>query len=252
MVTLSVIIPMYNEQKIVRDCAAALVRELESADDFVSRYEIIFSDDGSSDGCGDTAAKFASAAQTANTLTRGTIRVVRSEENRGKGHAVKLGMTSANGDISVFTDCDLAYGTQAVIEIAKQLYSEKDADVMIGSRAIHPDGYHGYTLLRKIASKTYLRLLTIFANLSFSDSQCGIKAFKKSSSSQVFSLAETDGWAFDFELLMISAGLGLRVGEYPVRIVNHRESKVRLLRDSFRMVRDVVKIRRRVKKLLGS
>lgn len=249
MVTISVIIPMYNEQKIVIDCAVSLIEELESAADFVSRYEIIFSDDGSSDGCGDMAAEFASSARAGAMMSRGEIRVIRSDENCGKGHAVRLGMLAAHGDISVFTDCDLAYGARAAVDIARELAQSWD-DVMIGSRAIHPDGYRGYTPLRKIASKAYLRLLSVFAGLKFSDSQCGLKAFRGSSAAQVFGLAETNGWAFDLELLMLSSGLGMRVGEYPVCVINHRESKVRLLRDSLRMVRDVVRIKRRVKSVL--
>ena len=110
---LSIIIPMYNEASIAASCVRTLAAAMESAG-LSGRYEILFSDDGSTDGCGETAEKTAREL----SLTCGEIRVVRSAENRGKGHAVKLGMQSSRGEFCVFTDCDLAYGTEILRAMA--------------------------------------------------------------------------------------------------------------------------------------
>ena len=147
---------MYNEKAIAADCAASLVKELE-ADSLANsyEYEIVFSDDGSTDGCGDCVREYVRA----NPPMNGVVRVITSPENEGKGGAVRRGMLAAEGDYIMFTDCDLAYGTEIIPQMFRAAVevSEKDdkCAVMIGSRAIHKDGYAGYTFIRKLASKVF-------------------------------------------------------------------------------------------------
>ncbi|MBP3293301.1 MAG: glycosyltransferase, partial [Clostridia bacterium] len=172
---------------------------------------------------------------------------VRADKNRGKGHAVRLGMQAAQGDLCLFTDCDLAYGTDIIPAMANRM-SSSPADVLIGSRAIAEDGYAGYTLARKLASKAYVRLLALSAGFRYTDSQCGIKLFRREAAKKIFSLAETDGWAFDFELLLLADKLGCKIEEYPVKVLNHRESKIHLISDSLKMAGDVRKIKKRIEK----
>lgn len=235
---LSIIIPMYNEASIAETCVRTLAAAMET--NGIS-YEILFSDDGSTDDCAAIVKKTAREL----VLTGGEIRVVRAEKNRGKGHAVRLGMQAAQGDFCIFTDCDLAYGTDVIAAMANRMKAS-DTDVLIGSRAIAEDGYAGYTLMRKLASKAYVRLLAASAGFHYTDSQCGIKMFRREAAQKIFSLAETDGWAFDFELLLLADKFGYTIEEYPVTVLNHRESKIHLLRDSIKMAGDVRKIRKRI------
>jgi len=245
MMKYSVVIPMYNEKAIAESSAKELSdRFEEAAEAFSFEYEIIFSDDGSSDGCGDIVRNYAES----HPLAHGLIRVVTAEQNRGKGNAVKLGMLASEGDYAIFTDSDLAYGVDICVDMLRRI-SEENGDVLIGSRAIAEDGYAGYTFMRKIASKMYMGLLAMTAGFSHSDSQCGIKAFRGETARRVFALCEVTGWAFDFEVLLIAEKAGYRIDEYPVRVINHRESKVRLVRDSIRMMRDIRRIKKRVRTL---
>jgi dolichyl-phosphate beta-glucosyltransferase len=143
---LSIIIPMYNEAAGAAACVRALAGAMETAD-LPGNYEILFSDDGSSDGCGDIVRETARELSRELSLTRGEIRVVRSEQNRGKGHAVRLGMQASAGDICVFTDCDLAYGTDVILRMAERMNGESGTDVLIGSRVLdglvdHGDPFH--------------------------------------------------------------------------------------------------------------
>lgn len=239
---LSIIIPMYNEAAGAAACVRTLAGAMETAD-LPGNYEILFSDDGSSDGCGDIVRETAREL----SLTRGEIRVVRSEQNRGKGHAVRLGMQASAGDICVFTDCDLAYGTDVILRMAERMNAESGTDVLIGSRVLAEDGYAGYTFLRKLASKMYVRLLAFSAGFRYTDSQCGIKMFRGEAARKIFALCETDGWAFDFEVLLLAGKHGYSIAEHPVTVLNHRESKIRLIRDSLKMASDVRKIRKRLR-----
>lgn len=235
----SLIIPMYNEEKI-------LPSTIKTLHEYMSRefeeYEIIFSDDGSKD----------SSREIVKTCGLPNIRLVSYGENKGKGGAVRNGMLNAKGEVRLFTDCDIAYGT----EIIKTLYNDFKAancDVMIGSRNIHKDGYEGYTFLRKFVSKAYIKLLCVVGGFKLSDSQCGFKAFSGKAAEAVFSKCQTNSFAFDFEAIMFATRLGFVICEIPVKIVNHRqsESKVNMLSDSVKMFGDVLRIKKHVKKTLS-
>ncbi len=234
---ISVVIPMYNEASIVQDT----VRQLSEAMQrhmTCGEYEMIFVSDGSTDDC---AAK-AEAMQTACPA----LRVLQYAPNRGKGCAVRTGMLAAKGDFVLFTDCDLAYGTDMIFTFY-QRFIESGSDVVIGSRTIG-NGYDGYPLLRKLMSKAYVKLISIAAGFSHSDSQTGIKGFSREAAQAVFSQCEENGFAFDLEALMEADRQRLSVEEVPVRVINHRKSKIRPVHDSLVMLRQVFIIRKRERK----
>ncbi len=231
---ISVCIPMYNESSIISDTAKTLSEYMSRTFD---DYEIIFSDDGSRDG----------SADIVKGLALPNVRVVGYENNRGKGCAVRTAMLAAEGDVVMFTDADLAYGTD-VIKRVYDIFEEKPTDIVIGSRNIRKDGYEGYTFMRRVASKAYIKVLCIAGGLKLSDSQTGCKAFSKKAVEDIFKRCEVDGFAFDFEAILWAQKLGYRFTEMPVKVINHRESKVNLLRDAFHMLKDLRIMKKRIKK----
>ncbi|MBE6582240.1 MAG: glycosyltransferase [Ruminococcaceae bacterium] len=235
---LSVLIPMYNEKNIAENTARTLVGSL--APEFGDDFEIVFSDDGSTDGCGELV----------KALDLPNIRVVSYPDNRGKGSAVREGIKKCVGDVIVCTDCDLAYGTDAIIKIYNRIISGGE-HIIIGSRNIASDGYEGYTFLRKMMSKTYIKLVSLIAGFRYSDSQCGLKCYCIESARSIFEYCTVNGFAFDLEALLLSEKFGMKIAEVPVKIINHREStsKVHPFRDSVKMIRDVKKMKKRIKKL---
>lgn len=234
---LSVIIPMYNEESIVENAIAALDGQLEQ--DFGrGNYEMIFVSDGSADTC---AAK-------AEAMTSGhpALKVLSYQPNRGKGYAVRTGMLAAQGDFVLFTDCDLAYGTAILADFQKE-FEKGEADILIGSRTLDKSGYEGYTWKRRVMSKAYIRYLNLVAGFNHSDSQCGIKGFSHAAAKDIFSECSCERWAFDLEALLIAERKGYRVGELPVKIINHRASKIRPIHDAIQMTKEVRKIKKRQK-----
>ena len=209
----SLIIPMYNEESILPATLQTLHTYMQANFD---DYEILFSDDGSTDR----------SREIVETCGLPHVRVISYAKNRGKGCAVRQGMLAAKGDVRLFTDCDLAYGTD-VIRRLYDMFTSNSYDIIIGSRNIGKDGYEGYTPLRRLASKTYIKVLCAVGGFKLSDSQCG--------------------FAFDFEAIMTAVALGYSIGEIPVRIVNHRASKVHVFSDSLKMLHDLADIRRRVR-----
>ncbi len=232
---ISLCIPMYNENSIIKET-------VRSVSDYMGAnfddYEVLFSDDGSTDGCRAEVDRFEDER----------IRSVGYDKNRGKGAAIRNAVMNASGDIIIFTDCDLAYGLD-VIKTAVNMFAEHPhADAVIGSRNLTKDGYEGYTPIRKLASKTYIKCLALAAGFKLTDSQCGFKCFRRETAHKIFSECEVNGFAFDFEVLIKATNMGAKILEMPVKVVNHRESKVNVLKDSLKMLKDVRKIKKENKK----
>ena len=221
---------MYNEASIIEQTAKTLSDYMSTR---FEDYEIIFSNDGSKDDCGSIV----------EDMKLPCVRVVGYEQNRGKGYAVRCAMLAAEGDIIMFTDADLAYGCDVIKRVADTFSENPDAQMVIGSRNLSKDGYEGYTAIRRIMSKAYIKVLCIVGGFKLSDSQCGCKAYKQTAAKDIFSRCKVDGFAFDFESIIWAQKLGYKIIEMPVKIINHRESTVRVFRDTARMLRDLVKIR---------
>ena len=232
---ISLVIPMYNESSIIKATAETISEYMKNN---FEEYEVLFVDDGSKDDCGDIV----------RALELPNIKVLGYGCNKGKGAAVRHGMLEADGDVIMFTDADLAYGTDVIRRVYEIFEGAPETKMLIGSRNISADGYEGYTLLRRVMSKVYIKVLCIAGGFKLSDSQCGCKAFSKDTAKDVFSRCEVNGFAFDFEAILWATKLGYKISEMPVKIINHRESKVNVIKDTIKMLRDLRRIKKQVKK----
>lgn len=233
---MSLCIPMYNENSIIADTARTLSEYMEKTFD---DYEIIFSNDGSKDGCD----------KTVEELHLPHVRVVGYPVNQGKGCAVRTALLAAEGDFIMFTDADLAYGTDVIKRVYDTFMENAGTDMVIGSRNLSADGYEGYTFIRKIASKIYIKVLCFVGGFKLTDSQCGCKAFTKDAVQKIFPRCEVMGFAFDFEAILWANKFGMTIKEIPVKIINHRESKVHVVSDTFKMLKDLYKMKKRIKRI---
>lgn len=229
---ISLVIPAFNESEIITDT-------IRTAQDYLDRffddYELIIVNDGSTD-CTKNLAENEAGEHT---------RVISYEKNLGKGGAVRTGMLAADGDFIFYTDADLAYGFEPISHAFK-LLSETETDAVFGTREIDNSSYGDYPFIRRFASKCFSKLTMLLAGMHY-DTQCGFKGFSHDAAQKVFSKCCINGFSFDFEALMLFDALGFQAVEIPVRIINHRESKVKVLRDSTKMFSDILKIRRRVR-----
>lgn len=236
---ISVIIPMYNEEKIIGSTAETLHDTL-TRDFGAGEFEVIFVSDGSSDGCAQIVRKY--------TRLLPELKLIEYLPNRGKGCAVRKGMLAGMGDFVLFTDSDLAYGAD-IIKTVYDRFVQTGADVIIGSRAIKGGGYDSYTFFRKVMSKTYLKVISIAAGFSHSDSQAGLKGFSRDAAQKIFKNCTVDRFAFDLEALLIADKMGCSIEEIPANVLVHGDSKVSAVRDALNMLGQLRKIKKRVKKL---
>jgi len=188
-------------------------------------------DDGSADGTADAA------------LAAGADQVVVLPVNRGKGAAVRAGVSAARGRTVAFTDADLSYSPDQIGAVIGQV--EAGWDVAVGSRR-HPEAttVRGAGAVRDLGSRA-INLVTMGVLLSHPrDTQCGLKAFRSDVAALVFALGRLDGFAFDIEVLHLVERHELSLVEVPVRLTSSEGSTVRAVADGMRLLRDLWRIRR--------
>lgn len=232
-IQLSVIMPAYNEERRLPPYLAGVVEYLGSAFDREC-VEVIVVDDGSTDATAAVAAGMA--------VDGGMIRVLKLPCNRGKGYAVRAGMLAARGAMRLFSDAD---GATPIDELQKLLAAlEAGADIAVASRAL-PDGSRTVAsrLHRKVIGNIFNLLVRYLAVPGIRDTQCGFKLFRGDVADELFGRQRTDGFGFDVELLFLAQKRGYRTVEVPVNWSDVPGSKVNVVSDSVRMLRDIMKTR---------
>lgn len=224
---ISVVVPAYNEE---RRLPPTLIDMIDFLDANIPSYEIIVVDDGSTDQTAEVVKKF--------ERIREKVRLIRLAKNMGKGHAVRTGVFNAGGTRIVFADAD---GATPIEELPKLLGAlDNGADIAIGSRAIQSeDTKVKTTWLRKYPGRIFNFIVNTVVLPGISDTQCGFKIFSREAAQEVFSKQKADRFSFDVEVLYIAKRLGFSIREIPVNWTNIPGSKVNVVVDGLKMLRDV-------------
>lgn len=235
--TLAVIVPAFNEARRLTDNLLTLLSYLQA---FRPEAELIVVDDGSTDGTAEVAeGLFARLPDVA-------ARVLRFAQNRGKGHAVRTGLLTAQAPIALFSDADLSTPITELPKIVEPIEAG-NYDIVLGSRALDRRLIgHRQPWRREQGGKVFNAIVRLTTGLPFSDTQCGFKAFRMEAARPIIERAEIDGFGFDVELLFLAQRADLRMLDVPVRWDHREGSKVHIVRDSLRMFTEVVNLRRRV------
>ena len=231
MIDLSVIIPTFN----ARSRAQATVETLQSRLAATRlRWEIVLVDDGSR----------VEERPDAATVPGG-VRVLQIDRNRGKGHAVRSGLAVATGRARIFTDVDLPYGTDSILECFEKL-DRGDADFVYGDRSL-PESRILSRLQkrRRLSSVVFRGAVMTITGLRQADTQCGIKGLRGRVAAAMLPVLRVEGFAFDVEMFRCARDNDLSIAPIPVHLANGDDSAVRLIRDSATMLRDLIAIRTR-------
>ena len=234
-IDLSIVLPAYDEEERLGGTITKILAYLAANS---INAELIVVDDGSGDRTADVARETAAAFPQIET------NVIRYDENRGKGFAVKTGLLAARSDLALFSDADLSTPIEELDKLLDPIRSG-EYDVTLGSRAIDRNliGTH-QPWRREQGGKVMNLIIRTMSGLPFADTQCGFKAFDLAKFRPLLNVMQIDRFGFDVEFLFVAKYHGLRLAEIPVRWNDVAGSKVNVLRDTRRMFTELSQIRR--------
>lgn len=204
---LSVIIPAYKKEKTIKADIEDIEKTLQQGLSADYDYEIICVVDGNLDKTASEARKNKSSK----------VRIVEYEKNRGKGHAVRIGMKEAKGDFISFLDAGREISPKGITMLIAHL-NWYDADIIVGSKR-HPASRVNYPFVRKTLSFGYHKLIKIMFGIPVSDTQSGIKIFKREVVEAILPQLTIDRYAMDIEMLAVAYRKGFkRIYEAPIEV----------------------------------
>jgi dolichyl-phosphate beta-glucosyltransferase len=213
---LSIVVPAYDE-------AERLPASLEAAAAYLAarkeplQTEFIVVDDGSTDRTKERAE------ESARRLGL-DLQVIRSLENRGKGHAVRTGALAARGRLVLVSDADFSTPLSEWEKLAGA-----GVPVAIGSRAVDPSlVMKRQPLARQTMGRLFNRFVRLLALPGIGDTQCGFKLFSNGAAKEIFSRTRVDRFAYDVEALLLARRLGFPIAEVPVVWINSPDTRVSL------------------------
>ena len=236
MTYLSVIIPAYNEKENISKGLLDQVVEYLNQQSYT--WEVIISDDGSTDGSVAALEQFAEKNKN--------VRVLRNKHT-GKAQTVTSGMLNAKGSWRLFTDFDQSTPISEVKKLLER--AEQGFDIVIGSREMVGAKRDKEPWYRHLMGRGFNLLVQMVAVPGVLDTQCGFKLFLRPVANYLFSRQKTDGFSFDVEVLFLARKSHCKIAEVPVNWTNIPGSKVNLLTDSLAMLVDIVRFR--VRSLAG-
>jgi glycosyltransferase involved in cell wall biosynthesis len=225
---LSIILPAHNEQERLPDSLTRILAFLASES---PQAEVLVVENGSTDRTAEVAGAFA--------RSHANVRVLR-EARRGKGLAVRRGMLDAAGDYRFICDVDLS---MPIEQVPCFLPPAVDSPIAIASREAPGAVRYGEPPHRHWIGRGFNLLVRLLAVPGLQDTQCGFKCFRADAADELFRLQVLDGWTFDVEVLFLARRRGYRVVEVPIPWYYAPGSRVRLARDSFAMLADLLRIR---------
>ncbi len=228
---ISVIVPAWNEAEILKKTLPELHAYLNT---LPYTFELIVADDGSTDH---TQSIVESLRKKLNGLHH-----VGYKKNQGKGGTLNHAFSKAKGTYQLFIDADLSIDKTL---LAKEIDALKNgADIAIASK--HAKGANvAYPMLRIVASYGFTFLTQCLFNMKLTDFQCGCKAFKREVIKNILPKMKTVGWLWDTEMLVRAHQKHYKIVELPATVrPDERKSKVRVVRDTWRMFRGLLALKR--------
>lgn len=201
---ITVIVPVFNEGLRITENLELLIRELEG---HFQQYEILVMSDGSTDDTNNKVFHFKHPSVRFTPLVR----------NQGKGASVRKGFELAKGDYIFFIDGGMELHPKE-LRIFFGLMRLYDADIVIGSKR-HPQSKVYYPALRRFLSSIYQKLIKALFQVDVTDTQVGMKLFRKEVVQSVLPFLKVDRYGFDLEILSLASLFGFnKMLEAPIQM----------------------------------
>jgi glycosyltransferase involved in cell wall biosynthesis len=211
-----IIIPVYNEQRVLADSIARLHAFVSNELPF--SWRIIIADNASTDETPFIAHRLSERLAG--------VRVLRLEQ-KGRGCALRTAWSQSSARVVCYMDVDLSTDLHALLPLLAPLLSGH-SDVAIGTRLARGARVKR-GVKRELISRSYNRVLHLALRARFSDAQCGFKAIRGDLLPGLLTQVQDEGWFFDTELLVLAQRQGLRIHEVPVDWVDDPDSRVDIM-----------------------
>ncbi len=210
---LSIIIPVYNEEKTV-------LKSLQSLKDLnknLFQHEVIVVNDGSQD----------STSKILNENKNLYDKLLTNETNKGKGFSIKKGIIEAKGTHIICHDADLEYNPKDILKFEK-IFADFDADGVLGSRFNYSDYTRSHNILNKFANHLITLAFNLLYNTTFTDVYSCYFAFKKELIDP--NLLQTSGFEQHAEILCKVVKSGKKFYEVPINYSGRSYSEGKKIR----------------------
>lgn len=225
---ISIIVPIYNEEKTILQ----ILKKLSKIKEWGYPFEVIVVNDGSTDN-------------TDNILSENKIlidKLINNKTNSGKGFSVKKGLEIADGKYIIFQDGDLEYDPNDFIKFFK-LLEKFNPDLIIGSRFVYAEYTRSHYFLNKIGNKLITLLFNIIYNTTFTDIYSCYACFKRDLIN--IDLLKTNGFEQQAEILGKVVRNSKKFYEVPINYNgrSHEEGKKIKFYHIFSVIFQIVKCR---------
>lgn len=223
---LSLVIPLYNEAERFSQNFPLLKQYYRNN----PGWELIFVNDGSLDETKEVIEKLIRPYPR--------MRLISYPRNQGKGYALKKGILAALKPLLLFSDIDFS---TPLSELELFLpFMIKGAAIVIGTRKVKGASIEKHQgALREWLGKRFTQLTNYWLGMDVSDYTCGFKLFKTQVAKELFKRQRIKRWGFDAEILFLAKKFDHRVVEVPVIWRNDEKSRVSLVKDIFRSLREL-------------
>ena len=229
MIHLTIIVPAYNEDKIIRKSIERTIKFLNSKK---YSWKIIVVDDGSTDLTSAIVGK----------IKNDRVELVVHDMNMGKGAALRSGVEKVRSKYIIFMDADLSVPLKFVDDMLERL--GEGNPVVVGSRRMAKSVIAKHQpFLREKMGVVFTQLTKLITGVRLNDFTCGFKGFESNAARIIFSKSVVDRWAYDAEIMFIANKCGFDIVQIPVRWANREESKVRLGNAITTSIVDLINIR---------
>jgi dolichyl-phosphate beta-glucosyltransferase len=229
--SLSVVIPAFNEE-------LRIPPTLTRVHDFLTKRgydaEMIVVDDGSGDGTSAVVRRLCAELPL--------LQIITLPRNQGPGQAVRAGVLAATKEAILYTDADLS----TPIEDVDRLWPSYDEghDVVMASRHLQQSRMETLQPLhRRIMGRVFRLVVGLLCVRGFRDTQCGFKLYRADTAKTIFARIKSRRFTFNIEFLLHARKRGLRIAEVPVRWNDVAGTKISVLKESFRTITEILKIR---------
>jgi len=215
--SVSIILPCYKPPE---NWANNIITNYFQLKEIISEeIEIIVIQDGICNGVNDSDIKKISESIS-------NFKFIKYEINKGKGYAIRQGVTISTDDIIIYTDIDFPYTINSILNVYKSL-KEGKYDIAVGVK--NQSYYMQVPFSRRIISKGFRKLIRFFLSIPTTDTQCGLKGFVKEIK-PAFLKTTIDRYLFDLEFIRNSYKSGYKIITIPIdlnenvhfRVLNYR------------------------------